>query len=388
MPKPRKKESKQDYLKRCTAELIERENRDDAQAYAMCNAMWNDDKGKRQAMTLSAPVLAAKKAEKEGEPRKFLITAYTGADLESWFGKVVIDVSGIDTMAKIPILREHMRDRVVGFSTEQWKEDHTLYLQGEFSEKTRDGKEVLALADEGFPWQASIGVWPRKVQVLADEKVQAQVNGRTIVGPAEIWTESEVKETSFVALGRDDQTAAISFAADAKDVAVEIETLTSKAKEVEQMDLKEMKKDYPELLTEIEETARKEGLDAGLKLGAESERKRVMEILAEDADPDVARKAIADGMDAGQFYKLAFQSEKAKRGQALKDMEAQAPQSAGQEMPVEKPAADTRPADVQLNEKAMVIMKAQKVDFTEALRQAFAENPALAAQWSQVRTVQ
>ena len=91
MPTPNKGESKQDYLKRCTADVVA-EGKDSDQAYAMCNAFWDDAHNCRPVMNLTAPV-EFKKAEKN-EPRKFMITGYTGEQIETWWGTIVFELAG------------------------------------------------------------------------------------------------------------------------------------------------------------------------------------------------------------------------------------------------------------------------------------------------------
>ena len=217
MPKPKKGESKQDFLKRCTAELVDREGRKREQAYAICNRYWDEERGAaRDALTLTAPVELVELKRDDGSggedddgPGEFLITAYTGAVWDTWAGKLVLDVKGMHAKETYPIPREHARDRVGGHSKKAWKDESNFYIRGAFSGATRDGEEVEALAREGFPWQASVAVWPEKITVLESEKETAEVNGRTVKGPIEIWSKCLVGETSFVALGRDDNTAAI-----------------------------------------------------------------------------------------------------------------------------------------------------------------------------------
>lgn len=216
---PNQNEGKQDFLKRCTQVEI-KNGKNHEQAFAVCNVTWDNEKNQRSALCLTAPV-ELKNTQAKNEQKSFLITVYTGQPVDTWRGKLVIDVSGIQTKAKIPILREHLRDRVVG-SGKTWKKGNILYAGGIFSQKTKDGIEVLALAEEGYPWQASMHVIPAKVKVLRDDKESETVNGFSIKGPAEIWQKSKVGEVSFVSLGADDQTAAISMQTDVAGMPVEI----------------------------------------------------------------------------------------------------------------------------------------------------------------------
>jgi len=384
MPKPTKSESKQDFLKRCTQNLIDRESQDQDQAYAACNGMWDEAKNTRSALSLSAPMEMQAPGQDDGKPKSFLITAYTGQLLDlGWAGKLIIDVKGIKADAKMPILREHMRDRVVGFSQKAWQQGGNFLISGLFSQKTADAQEVQALGEEGFPWQASVGIWPQKVKVLESDKETARVNGQEIAGPVEIWSESVVREVSFVSLGADDNTAAIVLSREIS-VPVEVERAINTQEEPQMaMNLKQLEQEAPELLNEIRVQARTEGRDAYLAEGAAAERSRVMEILGADGDPATSRKAIEEGITAAETFKLLFAAERAMRTEALKGLEAAAPAPMGQAPPAPSPAEDTRPADVILAEKARALAATEKINLAEAQNRVFADpaNAALVTKW-------
>jgi hypothetical protein len=211
-------ESKQDFLKRCAAEAAEG-GANEAQAMAGCTASWNQqqlsafvDEG---VLTLSAPVELAALAEEESAPRRFSILAYTGKIIDwGYWGRFIIDLSGMKlAKAKVPALLNHNRAQIVGTIDQGSGDDNGFYVAGAFSKITDAAKEVLGLADESFPWQASIGVQAKKIVQLAKDATM-QVNGQTVTGPCDVWTESSVFETSFCPFGADDDTAAVSMAAD------------------------------------------------------------------------------------------------------------------------------------------------------------------------------
>jgi len=337
-PKPKKNEGKQDFLKRCTGEISGSEN-NSKDAFAMCNLYWDQERKQRSALSLKmAPEIKA--AEGDSKKREFLITAYTGKKIQSWWRDLIIDISGIQTKEKLPILREHARDRVVGFGN-AWKKDN-LYISGTFSQSTEDAKEVLALADEGYPWQASIFVMASKIEELKDEKTKAKVNGETVFGPLEIWRESTVGEVSFVSLGADDDTAAITMSDRKFDV--EILNLNNsssdggeKGESAMKIDLELLKKEAPELLAAIEKAAKDEGITAGMTQGVEKERTRVVAILKVDGDMDVAKKCIEDGIGLDASYKLFHDALKTKMGTVLANHQADAPD------PLIQPAAGADP---------------------------------------------
>jgi hypothetical protein len=221
---PRKKakklgESKQDFLKRCSAEAVEAGSTE-AQAMAMCTASWNKqqlaafvDDG---VLRLSAPVeLARAEGDGESAPRRFSVLAYTGKLIDwGYWGRFIIDLAGIQlSKTKVPALLNHDRDQIVGTIDTSSGDENGFYVAGSFSKVTDAAKEVLGLADESFPWQASIGVQATKIVQLAKDATM-QVNGQAVTGPCDVWTESRVFETSFCPFGADDDTAAVSMAAE------------------------------------------------------------------------------------------------------------------------------------------------------------------------------
>lgn len=145
-------------------------------------------------------------------PRRFKILAHTGNEMQVWGYRFVIDLAGIEYREVMPALRQHQPDRIVGMTDGGHVDAQGLHLTGVFLTETEDSREVLALADAGFPWQASIGVSGLEVTELA-AGATAEVNGRIVTGPVDIWRKSAVREISFVALGADPETSAVSMAA-------------------------------------------------------------------------------------------------------------------------------------------------------------------------------
>jgi hypothetical protein len=383
MPKPDKGESKQDFLRRCTGDVMA-EGKESDQAFAMCNAFWDDSQNQRSVLTLSAPVEFKKKST--DKKRTFAITGYTGQPLDTWFGRVVFDINGMQTKEKIPVLREHARDRVVGFGR-AWKDESNFYVSGDFSAVTDDAREVLQLADEGYPWQASVGIWPRQVKKLENDKAKATVNGTEISGPAEIWTQSDVGEISFVSLGRDDNTAAVSFSASEGKARVNIEYVSpeeinngasdappDKGDDEMELTLELLQKEHRELFDEIY----RQGVDAGVIEGEKAERERVIDIMTADGDEVEAKKMIEDGTPATECYRRFFEAEKKKRALGLKELEASAPESQGVEPPVDPEPVDHTPPDKKVEKLALELSQEENISFDAAVDRVLAENPKLA----------
>lgn len=153
---------------------------------------------------------AAEEGGEGGRIRGFTMLAYSGGKLNvSGFffsHDVVVDLSGLAVSAKSrPILRDHDPGQIVGHTTDITATNSTLRVAGKISAANEHAREITESADNGFPWQASIGARIEKSSFVDDgEKVQ--VNGRTFVGPVIVARKTRLKEVSFVPLGADDNT--------------------------------------------------------------------------------------------------------------------------------------------------------------------------------------
>lgn len=146
--------------------------------------------------------------------KRFEMIAYTGAAMDApLLGRVIVDLKGINANgAKKPILRDHNSAQIVGYSDSIEKDKH-LAISGTISAKTAAGREVSDLADEGFPWQASMGINIQRIEhVAAGDSVE--VNGAEFAGPGVVIRQSVLKESSFVPLGADGATSAVVFSDD------------------------------------------------------------------------------------------------------------------------------------------------------------------------------
>jgi hypothetical protein len=146
-------------------------------------------------------------ADSEGDlqkPKRFSMTAYTGGPMQvdSYGPPVVIELSGLEAKAPVPILRDHDGSRVIGHADEIEKGDSSLKLAGVISGAGPDASEVQAAAANGFPWKASVGARPDKLEFVG-EGVATKVNGKTFTGPLYVARKSTLGETSFVAIGAD-----------------------------------------------------------------------------------------------------------------------------------------------------------------------------------------
>jgi len=371
---PKKNEAKTDFLKRCTASEM-KNGSTDKEAYAACDLAWNNAKGLREPISMTVPVVVETLGDDgsgTNKPRSFMLTAYTGQKIERYYYDMIFSVDGIQFDEKLPVLREHMRDRIAG-SGMAWKENGSVYLKGTFAD-SRDGREIPKLADDGVPFQASMGLWPKKVKVLQDDKEVETVNGVEVTGPAEIWMESYMREVSFVALGADNQTAGIVLS-DEKD-AVSVELTFSKKEEVNmEITLALLESDHAELLAEIRKKALAEGI--------ESERNRVVAILKADGDKVVTLAAIEEGTSEADTYRKFYESLKGKKADGLSELEEGATETAGQEPPTDPPGEDNRPADEIIAEKATKLAQDKDISFDDAMDRVIASEPKLKEKYNE-----
>lgn len=149
-------------------------------------------------------------ADQQPQPvlRRFAMTAYTGGAMAvaGWDYPVVVDLAGLSISTKPrPILKDHNPALIVGHTDAITVADGELTVTGAISGAGPAAEEVVAAADNGFPWQASIGATIHKA-VFIPQGQSVSVNGRTVAGPVYVARSGTLGEVSFVALGADDDT--------------------------------------------------------------------------------------------------------------------------------------------------------------------------------------
>ena len=163
--------------------------------------------------------LQAAEGEAAASPRRFTIEAYTGSQIRQGWSRepVVIDLAGMAFKQKIPIVLGHdySLGSVLGQTDSVRVEGGKLIVEGEILADTDTARQVLALAERGYAWQASVGADVRRHQKVEADAV-AQVNGTAHVGPVRIVKASSLREVSFVTLGADAETS-VAIAAEAAE---------------------------------------------------------------------------------------------------------------------------------------------------------------------------
>jgi hypothetical protein len=170
------------------------------------------------AFTTGVEFLQAADGESAAGPRKFRIVAYTGAPIRQGWSRepVIIDMAGMTLPATVPIVMGH--DYALGSILGQGVptvQGGQLVIEAEILADSETARQVLALADRGYQWQASVGADVGRHLRFGEDQATT-VNGQTVTGPVRVVRASTLRETSFVTLGADRSTA-VQIAADAAE---------------------------------------------------------------------------------------------------------------------------------------------------------------------------
>jgi hypothetical protein len=168
-----------------------------------------------RALSLLAASVELEAAPAEGDVqklRRFTMTAYTGGamQLSGWRYPVVVDLQGLQIgRQRRPILLDHQRDVdfVMGQTDSVAVMNDQLIVAGHVMGDSPKARHVIALADKGFAWQASIGARAEQVEFVPEGKT-SQANGREFAGPVNVVRRATLGEISFVVLGADENTSA------------------------------------------------------------------------------------------------------------------------------------------------------------------------------------
>ncbi|HBE68504.1 MAG TPA: hypothetical protein DDW52_10190 [Planctomycetaceae bacterium] len=116
--------------------------------------------------------------------------------------RVAVDLDGISNLGQPhPLYRNHSEEKILG-SGVTVREGNTLQTTGELTNEGEHVEEVVRLGKSNYPFQASVGMQPTKLQELRKGQT-AEVNGQTISGPAYVARESYLMEVSVVSSGAD-----------------------------------------------------------------------------------------------------------------------------------------------------------------------------------------
>lgn len=130
--------------------------------------------------------------------------AYDGGPLGQYWSDspIYIELSSMTLRPQIPLLYNHVNSPMCRLGIVEAKvADNTIVVNAKIDANTEIGK---AIADQGrrIPWQLSVGSSIGTVEKI-DANQKTTVNGREVTGPAYICKGCELHEISVVAVGAD-----------------------------------------------------------------------------------------------------------------------------------------------------------------------------------------
>ncbi len=167
---------------------------------------------KPSELRLVSPVEVTLEAGDAGDAKPALVhvAAYSGGLMTvAGFGPLVIDIEGIESPERVPLLADHENriNAVLGSGTPA-RGDGRLAVEGTLSRTNELALRVIELHRDGVPLQASVGAEPLETERIAKGK-QVVVNGRTIRAEASSFLlvrRSRLKHVAIVPNGADGST--------------------------------------------------------------------------------------------------------------------------------------------------------------------------------------
>ncbi len=238
-------------------------------------------------------------------PRRFHMDAYSGAPMAvaGWRFPVVVDLTGLTVRGGAKVYLDHDRAARVGHIDGIQIEHGALRVSGVISSTSQAAREVAADADNGYPWQASIGATVADAEFVREGQT-VTVNGREFAGPVNVARRAALQEVSFVGNGADDATSASIAARIAGEKAI----MDGSDKTVETQE----KQDTPQAGAQVQAQAPAggpAGADDALvvaadpvaemraKAAAEEERIAAVRKVCGTDHADIAAKALREGWD-------------------------------------------------------------------------------------------
>jgi hypothetical protein len=234
---------------------------------------------KQIKLTADFEITMAAAMSEDGKPAlpKFVMKAYDGEPMEvGGWGNTVIDVSGIKANDSTPILFGHDSRSVYSIMgmTDKVHLENGVFASGAIMGESDIAKQVVALAKNGYKFQASVGLWPDDTEQVAANDSRT-VNGRSIQGPYTLVKSGTLREISIVPLGADSDT----------ETAIAAEHNAQQAHKHEEKTMSE----------KTQKTAE------DIRAEAVAEQNRILTVQAAAKDfADIAKQAVEAGWDESQ----------------------------------------------------------------------------------------
>lgn len=166
-------------------------------------------------IALDAPIeIVAAAGDDTKGPRRFTMLAYAGGKLKvsQYPFPIVVDLAGLEFRTpQLPTYFGHSdgsdASRLVGHSDRHDVSGGRLIVAGAMSAANDKAREVVATHDNGYQWQASIGVLPSRAhlqEIRAGDRVT--VNGRQFTGPIIVARKSVLCHVAILPEGADKDT--------------------------------------------------------------------------------------------------------------------------------------------------------------------------------------
>jgi len=229
LPERRPDESHDEFISRCMGDkTMVREFPSADQRRAVCETQWRRTSRTEGRSTRSLFLRASVNVEAQASddpagtrrPRLSMV-AYTGGVMDvAFWGPVLIDLAGLDIPDRIRVLADHQprMASVVGVG-EAAVVDGALYVEGEVTQATAVGQLLVALAKDGVPLEASVGIQSTRWEKVRPGRT-VRVNGRTFQAGREGLTlvrTGVLQEVSVVVFGADSDTSVSVAAARGKE---------------------------------------------------------------------------------------------------------------------------------------------------------------------------
>jgi hypothetical protein len=142
--------------------------------------------------------------------RPFIMLVNTGASVDRLWGRMAVDLAGVEYAPKIPILVDHDPAQRLGYADHATVTAEGLELRG-YLLSTGDAQRIAQESDDGFPFQASVSLSVSEWTEI-EAGATGKANGREYPGPVSIARKSYLRESSYLPAGADRHTYAIALA--------------------------------------------------------------------------------------------------------------------------------------------------------------------------------
>ena len=218
-------------------------------------------------------------------PHRFRGIAYSGGQIPAYgpYGNAAIDLDSLELpKGKLFALVDHDPQKRAGQFTAS-RDGGCIVVEGTLFQSTEAGREVAALLEEGAPWQMSVGIQAKAMDVSG----QFEINGQLLELDT-IFKDASLREVSFVPIGADPNTSVAAFE-------------RQPPKEDDPLEIEELKAELEKTQAELE-SARQELSEIRHK-----ERQAAIEKLSADIGQsfEAAEKEAFEALDSAAFQAMA-----------------------------------------------------------------------------------